>query len=148
MKKLFKLAINGCSLGISIGFTIALVFSLIFQSKNFEPSTPEFVNQFSSNISATFISLIIWALMGIVFSISSLIFRIESWGLNKKTIVHFVITYFGYSTLVFLTKWFPMSFWFIFSYTLLFIIIYIFMWKISYNIARKKVKQINKLLNN
>ncbi|MBW1605006.1 DUF3021 domain-containing protein [Lactobacillus sp. Sy-1] len=142
--KLIKLIFNGCVIGISIGFIIALFFSLVAGSSQFEPSAPVFTSKFTSNVSATMVSLFLWVLMGLIFQFSSLIFKAERWSITKQSIIHFLITYSSLTALGTIAGWF--QFIPLISYTITFIIIYLVIWIISMKVAKQRVDQINHLI--
>ncbi|GAX03969.1 hypothetical protein IWT140_01603 [Secundilactobacillus pentosiphilus] len=139
--------ISGAVIGITIGFMMALVFSVLNQTATFMPSTPEFVARFSNNLMATIVSAGLWALMGIVFDVTSyLIFEKSQWSITHQTIVHFIVTYVCFTPLAIIADWFPVQHYFL-SYTLEFVIIYVMMWFISMQIAKAKVRRLNQLLH-
>lgn len=146
MKKILNLSLSGVSLGICIGFLFALSFSLSYQTSYFMPSTPEFVNHFSSNTLATAASALLWACMGILSSVSPLVFRIEKWSITRQTIVHFVITFVFFTPLAILAGWFPLNIFWLISYTLIFLVIYVVMWLIFMRRAKREISDLNQLL--
>ena len=146
MKKILNHVLSGASLGICIGFLFALSFSFINQTSYFMPSTPEFVNHFASNTLATAVSALLWACMGIVFSVSPLVFGIEQWSITRQTIVHFVITFVFFTPLAILAGWFPLNTFWLIGYTLIFLAMYVLMWLIFMHRARKEINDLNKLL--
>lgn len=145
--KVIRHMISGAVIGITVGFMMALFFSVLNQTATLMPSTPEFVARFSNNLMATTASAGLWALMGIVFDVTSyLIFERSQWSITHQTIVHFVVIYACFTPLAIIADWFPVWHYF-FSYTLEFIMIYIIVWFISMQIAKAKVRRLNQLLN-
>ncbi|KEP86965.1 membrane protein [Oenococcus oeni IOEB_0501] len=148
MKKIISKILFGIPAGICIGFVIALTFSFVYQSQNFVPSAPRFVGHFSSNTLATAVSLIFWACMGIVFSISGMTFEKDEWSITRQTIVHFAITYIGFTPLAILAGWFPLNIFWMISYTLIYLIVYVIIWFVSMLIAKEKIEELNKIIKN
>lgn len=146
MKKILNHGLSGASLGICVGFLFALSFSFRYQTSYFIPSTPEFVDHFSSNTLATAVSALLWACMGILFSISPLVFGIGQWSITRQTIVHFVITFVFFTPLAILAGWFPLNAFWLISYTLIFLAIYVVMWLIFMRRAKKEISDLNHLL--
>ncbi|MCH5461625.1 DUF3021 domain-containing protein [Lactobacillus sp. LC28-10] len=145
--KIIVRVISGAIVGVTIGFIIALVFSLLNQTTIFMPSTPAFVDRFSNNLMATLASAGLWALIGIVFDVASyLIFERSQWSITRQTVVHFVITYACFTPLAIIADWFPVQNYLI-SYTIEFVIIYVITWFISMQIAKAKVRRLNQLLS-
>lgn len=147
MIKFLKLTFHGLSIGILIGYLIALIESLINNSNYFYPSSPGFVNNFHSNTIATLFSTILWAGIGLLFSYSSIIFDSEKLSITDQTILHFIITYIIFTLLACFSGWFPLTLPFFISYTITFIITYIITWFVSMKIAKAKIKIINNKLN-
>lgn len=146
MKKFFKLTFRGISVGILIGYLIALIESLINNSNYFYPSSPEFVNSFHSNTIATLFSTILWAVIGLLFSYSSIIFDSEKLSITGQTILHFIVTYIIFTLLACFSGWFTLILPSFISYTITFVITYIITWFISMRIAKIKIKIINNKL--
>lgn len=146
MKKISSRIIFGSFTGITIGFLIALAFSFIYRSSNFVPSTPLFMRHFVTNTQATAVSAVLWMLMGIVFSVSSLIFEQEKWSITKQATVHFLVSYLGFTPLALLAGWFPINFDWLSFYTLIFILIYAMIWLASMITAKKEVDRLNRLI--
>ncbi|CAH1852137.1 DUF3021 domain-containing protein [Convivina praedatoris] len=136
----------GIITGTFIGFMSALFFSWLYGANNLYPSSPQFVEQFSNNLIAITVSAVIWALMGVVFSTAQMIFEVESWSITKQTVWHFITTYTGYTILAILAGWFPLNFWYLLQYTLIFVVVYIIIWLISMYVARRNVAKLNQEL--
>lgn len=128
MKKIFLMTIAGGLLGIAIGFLIALSFTFIYQVPNFTPSAPAFVAQFATSTIATAVSAGLWFLMGVVFTLGSLVYTFEHWSITKQTIVHFIITFGSFTPLAILVGQFPLNVFWLLGYTFVFIAIYSFNW--------------------
>ncbi|MCE6034469.1 DUF3021 domain-containing protein [Levilactobacillus brevis] len=146
MKKIMNRSLFGISTGVSIGFVIALTFSFIYQSHNFVPSAPNFIAYFSSNTMATAFSTILWAGMGLVFSLSNMIFERDQWSITRQTFVHFGITYVCFTPLAILAGWFPLNAFWLIGYTIIYLLIYVSIWSASMLIAKKKVQELNRLI--
>lgn len=146
MRKILKHSLFGACMGICIGFLCALFFSLSYQTLYFMPSTSEFVNHFSSNTLATASATLLWACIGILFSVSPLLFSIAQWSITRQTIVHFVLTFVVFTPLAILAGWFPLNAFWLSSYILIFVGIYIVMWIISMRHAKKEISELNRLL--
>ena len=142
-KRIFFIGLRGGTIGITVGLLFALTFSFIFHTSSLVPSGPQFYMQFSNITVATAVSIILWFLMGLVFSIGSLVFLKENWSITKQTVIHFLITFFGFTPLAILAGWFPLDAFWLGFYLVVFILMYVVMWSISMSIARSKVNEIN-----
>ena len=147
MKKIINYLLRGITIGITTGFLISLTFAFIYQSKDYAPSAPTFMSHFSSSTSATAVSALLWALIGCVFAISSLAFEVDRWSITKQTIVHFLITYVGFTPLAILCGWFPLNFFWLSFFTLIFVIVYFIIWLASMTTARHEVRAFNAKLH-
>ncbi|ANZ58383.1 hypothetical protein BGL34_00185 [Fructilactobacillus lindneri] len=143
---IFKRILCGAGFGTFFGFWNAVFFSWIYHSTEFIPSTPIFMQHFTSNLTATIVSGLLWMIIGMVFSFSGLIFRKDNWSITKKTIVHFCVTYTLFLPLAVLCGWFKIGFWNLILFTMIFIIIYIFIWISSMIEARQNVLLVNQKL--
>ncbi|WP_056938558.1 DUF3021 domain-containing protein, partial [Paucilactobacillus suebicus] len=143
IKKITTRSLIGAPIGIAIGLTMALIFSYAFGNTRFYPSTPRFVDQFANPINAVTISAIIWALMGVVFSVSSIVFEMEKWSILRQTTVNFIITYIGFTVLALICQWFPLNAAWLTIYTVIYIVVYFFIWFGQLMAARSIVRRIN-----
>lgn len=145
MKFIWRM-IQGGLIGILVGFMLALLFSVWHHASMFMPSSPAFIAHFSSQLMATIVSVGLWALMGIVFRVASLlIFTIDRWSITRQTIVHFLVTYVFFTPLAIAAGWFPLG-QFLISYSIEFVLIYIISWLSAMQVARHTVRQLNRLL--
>ena len=83
------------------------------------------------------VSVILWALMGLVFGFAGFGFAIRQWSLLKKMIINFIIYYIGFTSLAFLAGWFPLNIVNFMVFTVLFILIYVTIWFIRSYIIRE-----------
>ncbi|MCP9311975.1 DUF3021 domain-containing protein [Liquorilactobacillus satsumensis] len=146
MKKIIKYTLVGIPTGVFIGFMIALIFSFIYRTNNFVPSAPTFVSYFSSNTMATAVSALLWAGMGTVFSVSSLIFEKERWSVTRQTTIHFCVSYVGFTPLAILAGWFPLNAAWLGGYTLIFSGVYLIMWCVFMLAAKNAIFELNQLV--
>ncbi|WP_251716603.1 DUF3021 domain-containing protein [Lactobacillus agrestimuris] len=144
MKKHIFLIIQGIILGEFIGQLFSLLFSYLYGLSNYVPSAPTFTNHFSRPLNAVLVSVILWGLMGLVFSAGALVYKNERWSIRKKTIINFIIYYCGFAPLAILAGWFPLTLINFSIFTGIFILIFIVMWFINMNIAKRELNQINK----
>ena len=61
--KIFKKMINASCSGIAIGVILSVIFSSIFGQGEYTPSTPTFMELFTTPVRAMLSSIILWALM-------------------------------------------------------------------------------------
>ncbi|WP_407884696.1 DUF3021 domain-containing protein [Furfurilactobacillus curtus] len=145
MRKIIAAILCGIPIGITVGFIISLFFSVIYRSQSYLPSTPTFIAQFSSPLIATIVSSVLWALIGIVFSLTNLLFQVDSWSITRQTVGHFVLSYLGFTPLAILCGWFPKSIAWLALFSLIYLVIYIIVWFISMSIAQAEVRRLNRM---
>lgn len=145
MKKLLKGLFSSMSIGITIGLVSSTIFSYIYNTSYLYPSSPSFIEHFSTSLNATTASIMLWGLMGVLFYIASLIFENDKLSITKQTIYHFLATYTGYTFLAILAGWFPLNTLWLIIYTVIYLIIYLIIWLSSMHSARVLVDKINNL---
>lgn len=144
MKKTIKSSIYGMQTGIVLGLFISLVFNYLYGSSHYYPSSPQFSEHFTNPLNAVLVSIILWAIIGLLFSLGAIIFEVENWSLLKRTIINFFIYYLGFIPLAILAGWFPLNIYYLISFTITFILIYIIMWLVNVAISRHQINEINK----
>lgn len=144
MKKHIFLIINGVILGEFFGQLFSLLFSYLYGLNSYTPSTPTFTNHFSRPLNAVLVSVILWGLMGLVFSAGALVYKNEHWSLRKRTIVNFTIYYCGFTPLAILAGWFPLTLINFVIFTGLFILVFVVTWFLDMHVTKREVSQINK----
>lgn len=146
MKKYILSAIKGMFLGIAIGLCVSIFFNYLNGADTYLPSTPVFTSHFARPLNAVTVSVVLWALMGLVFSIGALIFQIERWILLKRTIVNFFVYYIFFTPLAFMAHWFIIDLPHILVFTIIFTLIYVLIWFINAQLIKNDIKQINEKL--
>ncbi|QNQ80377.1 DUF3021 domain-containing protein [Lactobacillus sp. PV034] len=146
MKKHIFLLINGIAWGEVYGLAFSIFFSYIFRLNTYAPSTPAFTEHFTRPLDAVLASIILWGLMGLLFSAGALVFKVKNWSLRKQTIINFIIYYFGFTPLAILAGWFPCNLVWLTIFTIIFILIYLVMWSINVYIFKREVRKINQKL--
>lgn len=146
-KKILKLALWSAPLGTNIGILIDIIFN---NSINLFSSKSNFEHFFQNPISINLADLFIWALIGIIFGCSSLIYQVETWSITKQTLVHFCITYFSMSVINILAnvnKFSWAKYYDLLDFTIDFCIIYLIFWSVSIIRAKMTVRSLNRKLH-
>ena len=143
IKKIIHYIIRFSVEGTFIGLVVSIFLNYSSKSSAYYPSNPSFTTKFATPLDAMTVSVILWALMGLVFGFGSFVFAIRQWSLLKKTIVSFIIYYIGFTPLAFLAGWFSLNIVNFMIFTGLFILIYVTIWFIrSYQVIRE-IREIN-----
>ena len=144
MKTIIKKSVGGFCIGVTLGVIISLVFAKLWANGGYVPSTPTFMAQYATEWSAMLVSVILWGGMGIVFTLTSMVFERETWSLLKMTATHYLVTLVLFFPLAYLAGWFPhtsaASFGFFLIYTLTYVVIYL----LNYLVIWLDVRKINK----
>ena len=143
IKKIIHYIIRFSVEGTFIGLVVSIFLNYSSKSSAYYPSNPSFTTKFATPLDAMTVSVILWALMGLVFGFGSFVFAIRQWSILKRTIVSFIIYYIGFTPLAFLAGWFPANIVNFMIFTGLFILIYVIVWFIrSYQVIRE-IREIN-----
>ncbi|MGD6886687.1 DUF3021 domain-containing protein [Staphylococcus shinii] len=148
MKRLFC----GATIGIAIGVIIALIFSTIFARTAFHPVSPistmgHLYFQHLNELQIMFISVIIWALIGISFSFGELIFSNSRKSLLFKTSLHFSLMFIIMLPLAILAGWFPLKLSAVLFFIIIYTVIYFIIWTIETKRNQNDINEINAMLS-
>ena len=146
MKKVTGYMLFGIPSGILIGLITSLIFSWQAGYGIFYPGPPAFMSLFNNELEALTAALVLWSIVGMMFSISSLIFEKLEWSILKQTSLHFLCTYTGLLALNVFLNWFDYTLGNVAEFTLTFMIIYAVVWSVSMIRVKKSLDQINQRL--
>ena len=146
-----KQVFHDSTTGILIGLILSIIFSFIHSPSNYTPLSPnsligQFMVQHRVHGSLVLLyCLLIWAAIGILFSLGGRIFA-QDWSLLRATVTHFFLMLLGFVPLAILAGWFPLHWTFILQLIPEFAIVYLIIWVVLYKRESKKVAHINQLL--
>ena len=143
MRRIINAALYGIPSGIFIGLCFSIYTSLQVGDGNYYPAPPDFMTYYSNDLEAMLSSVAIWGLIGVMFSVSSLIFEKDNWSILKQTLVHFLFTYIGVLLVNYLSSWFSYNIKDVLHFTIIFIGIYIVVWLWSMYTTLKNLEKIN-----
>ncbi|QYN58284.1 DUF3021 domain-containing protein [Lactobacillus panisapium] len=146
MKKIKYLsyAFRFATTGVFIGLVISFIYSYMENPNSlFYPSTFAFVRKFARPLDAVAVSALLWALMGLVFGFGSMVYFIKKWSYLKQTTTSFIIYYVGFTPLVILAGWFPLSWVNLIIFTAEFIVIFLIVWTFYYWKTAREIRRIN-----
>lgn len=146
-----KRLIIGSMMGISMGVTISIIFSLIFAHTEYQPVSPNSTMGaiYSNNlneIQIMIVAVVIWSLIGIMFSFGSLIFTHLKFSIVKLTLMHFLLMLIIMFPLAILAGWFPLNLSSISTFIMIFIVIYFIIWLIIKKHNQQDINEINSLI--
>lgn len=143
-KHIFLQLFSGFKTGVFIGLMFSIFFSFVYSGEAFYPMSPSFVEKFSSELTAFLISVFLWGLIGVIFTMTNYIFTSTDWSITRMTISHAVISYILFLPIALYLNWINFSVTNILSFTMIYLIIYTFFWVISMIRVKKEVDKINK----
>lgn len=146
MKKIAQHISVGISSGIFIGLLTSFIISWQVGEGKYYPSTPFFMSKFNTELEALGWSMVLWSVIGMLFSFASLIYKKNHWPMLKQTVIHFTCTYFGLLFLNVLLNWFDYSVEDVARYTLVFIGIYSSIFTFSMLKTKLSLNEINQKL--
>lgn len=148
MKKRIALrGILGLPIGITIGYFITILTSLIWGNGYYSPCTPELIALTGSEISAVLVQTILCGILGAGCAAGSVIWEIEHWGIAKQTGIYFLLLFIIMMPIAYITHWMEHSLSGFMSYFGTFALIFILIWIIEYMIEKHNIDKINAKLN-
>ncbi|MCX4339103.1 MAG: DUF3021 domain-containing protein [Lachnospiraceae bacterium] len=142
-KKIMLRAISGLPIGLSIGYLITIVISLIWADGYYASCVPALAETMGNEINAVILQALLCAILGMGFGGCSVIWEIEDWGIAKQTGIYFLIVSLIMMPIAYVTYWMEHSVWGLVSYFGIFAFIFAIVWAIQYGRAKHNVKKIN-----
>ncbi|MFV0275118.1 MAG: DUF3021 family protein [Bacilli bacterium] len=144
MYKIFKKVTIGSLLSITIGFIVTLIMCKFLSNSQFTLPI-EFINLFYSELMAFIIQSIIWASIGIIYSLCDYIWN-NNWNIIKQSLlaasIHLITILFA----AYLSKWMSWELSNILQFIVIFFIIFIIIWITNYFLDKKNINELNNKL--
>lgn len=146
MKKdiLQRIAIGGIS-GLIICQIVMVLISLGTGNGKFIAVSPNFEKLIKHELLAFILQNFGFALIGITFALSGLLFEIARWSMLRQYITHFLITSIVWLPIIF-TIWTPVTIWNALILFLNFTLTYFISWTVQYKVSKRDIEQINILV--
>lgn len=145
-KNIIKRALIGFPIGVSIGIAITIIISLIIAKGEYFPCVPSFVEEIGSEINAMILQTILVGLLGSVFSVSAIIWKIDNWSIAKQTAIYASITSTFMLSIAYVLHWMERSLKGFIVYTIIFILIFSLIWLVQYFVWKVQINKINSKL--
>ncbi|MDE6566608.1 MAG: DUF3021 domain-containing protein [Lachnospiraceae bacterium] len=146
--KAFLRGLCGIPTGITIGYLITIIYSLAWGKGSYSPCvTPELKQLMGNELNAVILQTGFYALLGLSYSASSVIWEIERWGITKQTIIYFLIASCTMMPVAYFTYWMEHSLTGFLAYFGIFVFIFFVIWLSLYLVMLRLVKTMNKNLN-
>ena len=144
-KILFRGAI-GFPIGISIGYGITILISVIFAGGYYSPCVPELITAMGNEINAVIVQALLCGLLGTGFGASSVIWEIDNWGIVKQTGIYFLIVSVIMMPIAYFNYWMAHSIVGFLSYFGIFTFIFVIVWITEFFIGKHNVRKMNENL--
>ncbi|MGI6607452.1 MAG: DUF3021 domain-containing protein [Erysipelotrichaceae bacterium] len=146
-KKAFLRGLLGFPVGISIGFIITILISLVHADGYYSPCVPLLVNMMGSEINAVVFQTVLSGLLGSGFAASSLIWEMDNWSIAKQTGIYFAVTSLIMMPVAYLARWMEPTLKGFASYFGIYILIFIIIWLIQYFFWKNKIDKMNQKIS-
>lgn len=148
MKKIISRMVNGLLICEFVLLVISLVMSYFFTDGDFSIANPMLIENSNSVFSASFLSICLVGLLGLVFGFASVVWEEEKLSILVRTILHFLLTA---STMIFVgykLYWFQKSFLSLSIFLAIYFLIYLGIWFIEYAIYKRDISRLNAKIKN
>ena len=148
MKKIISPMVKGLLICEFVLLVISLVMSYIFTDGDFSITNPMLIENSKSVFSASFLSICLVGLLGLVFGFASVVWEEEKLSILARTILHFLLTA---STMIFVgykLYWFQKSFLSLAIFLAIYFLIYLGIWFIEYAIYKRDIASLNAKIKN
>ena len=145
-KKAILRGFFGIPTGISIGYLITIVLSLIWGQGYYSPCVPELAKHLGNEILAVLLQTALCALLGITFGAASVLWEIEHWGIAKQTGIYFLVISTVMLPTAYALYWMEHSLKGFLCYLGIFVLIFLVIWISQYMMAWQSIRKINQKL--
>lgn len=146
-KKIFLRGILGFPIGVTLGYFITIVLSLIYANEYYSPCVPDLISIMGSEIYAVLVQALLCGLLGTGFAAASVIWEIDHWGIVKQTGIYFIISSVIMMPIAWITYWMEHSVSGVLKYFGIFVLIFVLIWIIQFVIGKNDVKRMNENLD-
>ncbi len=148
MKKIISRMVNGLLICEFVLLVISLVMSYFFTDGDFSIANPMLIENSKSVFSASFLSICLVGLLGLIFGFASVVWEEEKLSILARTILHFLLTA---TTMIFVgykLYWFQKSFLSLAIFLAIYFLIYLGIWFIEYAIYKRDISRLNAKIKN
>lgn len=142
-KKLILRGALGFPIGITIGYLITILISLIWAEGYYSPCVPELITVMGNEIKAVILQALLCGLLGIGFGAGGVIWEIERWSLVKQTGIYFLVVSVIMMPIAYILYWMEHSLAGFASYFGIFALIFAIVWAVQVMVGRQHVRKLN-----
>lgn len=144
MKKAMLRGLVGFPIGVTIGYAITIVTSLIFADGYYSPVVPSMVEMCGSEINAVLLQFMLCGIMGFICAACSLVWESEKLNLLAQSAINFVTMTCTMIPIAYVCHWMEHSIAGALQYVGIFAGIYVMIWISQYIGYRIRINAINK----
>lgn len=142
--KYIKKIISGAFIGVGIGFTLNLIFSII--NGEYYPGVPSFLEKYDSTLMAVTVQTLIYMLLGIIQAFSTDIMNNQKRSLLSNTIIHFSIIFLPLLVVAYILHW-GRDLLGLLSVGFSILVVYFIIWIVSYLGIKSQIDKINQTIS-
>lgn len=142
--KYIKKIISGAFIGVGIGFTLNLIFSII--NGEYYPGVPSFLEKYDSTLMAVTVQTLIYMLLGIIQAFSTDIMNNQKRSLLSNTIIHFSIIFLPLLIVAYILHW-GRDLLGLLSVGFSILVVYFIIWIVSYLGIKSQIDKINQSIS-
>ena len=142
--KYIKKIISGAFIGVGIGFTLNLIFSII--NGEYYPGVPSFLEKYDSTLMAVTVQTLIYMLLGIIQAFSTDIINNQKRSLLSNTIIHFSIIFLPLLVVAYILHW-GRDLLGLLSVGFSILVVYFIIWIVSYLGIKSQIDKINQSIS-
>lgn len=144
MKKVFVRGLVGFPIGVTIGYTITIVISLIFADGYYSPVVPSMIDMCGSEINAVLLQFILCGVMGFICAAGSVVWENDKLSLLAQSAINFVTMTCTIIPIAYVCHWMEHSLIGVLQYVGIFAGIYVMIWITQYIGYKTGINDINK----
>ena len=142
-KKIILRGLLGFPLGITVGYSITILTSLIWANGFYSPCAPELTAMAGSEINAVLLQALLCGLLGAGCAAGSVIWEMERWGIVKQTGLYFLLISVLMLPVAYFARWMERSLIGFLSYFGVFALIFVIYWMVFFFIGKYNVSKMN-----
>lgn len=142
-KKIIIRGALGFLTGITIGYLITIIMSLVFANGYYSPCVPELISIMGNEINAVILQALLSGLLGAGFGACSVIWEIERWSIVTQTGIYFTLVSIIMLPIAWILYWMEHSVGGFLSYFVIFLFIFALIWVIQFLIGKQIVRKMN-----
>ncbi len=142
-KKLVMRGVMGFPIGVTIGYAITIIISILVGDGRFYPVTAELAAEMGSELNAVILQTVLCGIVGTGFAMASVIWEIDTWSIVKQTGIYFAIACIVMFPISYAANWMYHSVAGVLSYVGIFVAIFAIAWLVQYSMWKKKIRKIN-----